>query len=89
VTLFKPTPPPEIRGGVYEYIHPHEWTEVGAKWNPNGTWSGLYACAHCPDIGVGGLVGPIPDGYCPCGWVQRNPKASKCEDCGRPMECAA
>ena len=75
---------------VYAYRHDHKWElAVGAKQNPNGTWSSLWRCALCPDIGVGGNVGPIPDGYCACGWVQKNPDAPRCEECKRPLARAA
>lgn len=76
---------PSEPGCVYAYSHEHEWIEIGAQVNPNGTWSSVWACVLCPDIGIGGKVGPVPAGYCPCGWVQRKPNRKRCEECKRPM----
>lgn len=65
------------------HIHEHEWKEVGASQNPNGTWSSVWACNLCPDIGVGGPVGPIPPGFCQrCQWVNEDPAKTKCDECG-------
>ena len=64
------------------YVHEHEWTEVGAERNPNGTWTAVFECAHCPDLGLGGNVGPVPPGMCGCGWVDE-PEATTCADCGQ------
>ncbi len=67
------------------YAHDHDWVEVGAKQNPNGTWTSAWACTICPDIGSGGQVGPVPAGYCRCGWVQKKWPRKRCEECKRPM----
>lgn len=77
--------PPALPGGLMTFIHDHVWTEVGAQRNPNGTWCALFACSLCPDIGVGGYVGPIPSGWCSCGWVQSKWPRKKCEECGRTL----
>lgn len=80
----EPIAPDGTGGGAWVYMHVHDFFEVGAQQNPNGTWSSLWACEHCPDIRIGALTGPIPDGYCHwCSWVNRNPKKKKCEECGR------
>lgn len=70
------------------YAHTHDLTMVGAQVNPNGTWSSLWSCSECPDIFVGGYAGPIPPGWCPCGWVQRYWPRKRCEECRRPMVTA-
>lgn len=73
---------------VLAFSHEHDLTMLPeARRNPNGTFSSLWACAHCPDIFIGGKVGTIPDGYCPCGWVQKKKKwpRKRCEECKRPM----
>lgn len=86
VNYFKEPEAPTAHGGMFAYLHEHEWTEVGAQLNPNGTHSSLWGCAHCPDVAIGDYVGPIPEGFCLwCNWVQRKPKRKKCEDCGQPM----
>jgi hypothetical protein len=68
------------------YSHKHDLSlQPTARRNPNGTFSSLWACEHCPDIFVGPYVGPIPDGYCRCGWVQKKWPRRRCEDCKRPL----
>lgn len=86
MTGYFPDPGPMSVGPARAYMHEHEWTEVGAYLNPNGTWSALFTCSLCPDVGLGGHVGPIPPGYCLCGWVQRAPGRKRCEDCKRPLD---
>lgn len=76
---------PQQPHSVYLRVHDHEWVEAGALLNPNGTWSSLWTCAVCPDVGIGGKVGPIPAGHCPCGWVQHKFPRKRCEDCKRPL----
>lgn len=76
---------PAPRGGLLAYAHDHKWYEVSAELNANGTWSSLWACERCPDVAIGGNVGPIPPGYCRCGWVQQEWPREKCEDCKRPL----
>jgi hypothetical protein len=73
------------------YSHRHNLTMAGAKVNPNGTWSSLWTCSECPDVFVGGKVGPVPPGYCMCcGWVQRKKWPRKrCEECRAAMEAAS
>lgn len=73
-------------GAVYEFIHAHVWFEVGAKRSPIGVWFSVWACELCPDIGTGGPVGPVPMGYCSCGWVQAKWPRKKCENCKRPVQ---
>ena len=69
-------------GMMLAYRHEHDYVEVGAQHNPNGTWSSLWGCTACPDIFVGGKVGPIPYGYCHrCRWVQRDDIGKRCEEC--------
>lgn len=75
-------------GTLHLYIHEHEWFEIGAQRASNGVWYSVWACELCPDIGEGGKVGPIPPGYCPCGWVQKKWPRKKCEDCKREMRSA-
>lgn len=71
---------------VLAYAHKHKLRLTDtAKRNPNGTFSSLWACAHCPDVFIGDHIGPIPPGYCGCGWVQKKWPRKKCEDCGRVM----
>lgn len=71
---------------VLAFAHEHRLTMLGtAQRNPNGTFSSLWECADCPDIFVGGHVGPMPPGMCSCGWVQRKWPRKRCEDCKRPM----
>lgn len=83
-----PAPPstlPPDGGMVRHYVHTHEWVEWGAAPNLNGTWSALYRCEVCTDVAVGDHVGPIPPGFCYCGWVQRDLTATRCEDCGSDL----
>lgn len=71
---------------VLAYAHEHDLRLTDtAKRNPNGTFSSLWECTHCPDVFIGGHIGPIPPGYCGCGWVQKKWPRKKCEDCGRVM----
>lgn len=77
----EPGPPPARSGGIYLYSHPHDWAMIGARLNPNGTWSSVWSCSLCPDICTGDNVGPIPVGYCPCRWVDDPSKP--CPECGR------
>lgn len=71
---------------VVAYAHANRLTVLDtAQRNPNGTFSSLWACSECPDVFVGGPVGTIPPGYCPCGWVQKKWPRKKCEDCQRPL----
>lgn len=74
---------------VLAFSHTHDLYETGAQRNLNGTWSSLWACTLCPDVFIGDLVGPIPPGYCSCGWVQKKWPRKKCEECKRPMKEAA
>lgn len=69
------------------YAHKHQLTMLTTmqQRNPNGTLSSLWSCSQCPDIFVGGHVGPIPDGWCSCGWVN-DPDRKKCAECKRPLE---
>lgn len=68
--------------GPYLHLHEHEWVEVGAIRNENGTWSSAWGCTLCPDVATGGHVGPVPDGYCfRCGWVNRIRNLLTCEEC--------
>lgn len=78
-------PTPTQPDMVYEYVHDHDWTEIGARLNRNGTWTSVWSCSVCPDIGLGGLVGPIPAGRCRCGWVQKKWPRKRCEECRTPM----
>lgn len=74
--------PPSEPSITYLHSHSHVWFEVGARLNPNGTWTSVWACEVCPDIGLGGYVGPIPPGYCKhCQWVQKRWPREKCEEC--------
>ena len=75
-----------IEPGIFLHLHAHEWFQVGARLAPNGAWYSVWACELCPDIGSGGPVGPIPPGYCHCGWVQRRWPRKRCEECKRPFE---
>lgn len=71
---------------VLHYKHEHDLHRLTVvEENPNGTYSSLWACSQCPDIFVGDRVGPIPDGTCSCGWVQKKWPRKKCEDCGKPV----
>lgn len=80
-----PQPPP-ADGTLLAYRHDHEMVEVGASRNPNGTWSSVWACELCPDVFLGGYVGPIPAGFCHrCHWVQLKPNRKKCEGCKSPL----
>jgi len=72
---------------VLAFAHEHDLTEQPtALRNPNGTFSSLWGCSQCPDIFVGAFVGPIPDGWCRCGWVQKRWPRKRCEECKRPFE---
>jgi hypothetical protein len=83
VVFAEPVTEPRI---MFEYIHEHDWFQVGAKRNPSGVWSSLWRCSLCPDVGVGGETGPVPDGYCySCGWVQHKAKRKRCEECKQPL----
>lgn len=65
--------------------HEHDWYEVAAEQSPNGVWHSVWCCTLCPDVGLGGRVGPVPVGFCfRCGWVQRKANRRKCEECGSP-----
>lgn len=84
---FDPPHPPPPNGNIFIHIHPHEWVEMGARLNPNGTWSSVWGCTVCPDVTTGEKVGPIPPGYCPrCQWVQKKWPRKKCEECKYPFE---
>ena len=42
-------------------VIPHQFGENEVEvYHPNGTWSSVWRCGICPDVGVGGKVGPIP-----------------------------
>ena len=83
--VFPDPPPPRGGGGVYLHSHEHDLVMVGARLNPNGTWSSVWTCSLCPDVIAGALVGPIPPGWCRCGWVQREPIGGTCEECDRRL----
>ena len=80
-----PEPPPTTGGGTFLWSHEHVWDPAFAILNPNGTHNAIYRCRVCTDLGVGGRVGPIPEGYCHCGWVQKKPGRKRCEECKRPL----
>lgn len=72
---------------VIAFAHEHSLRMLSTvQRNPNGTFSSLWECKLCPDIFVGGYVGPIPSGRCVFGWVQRKWPRKKCEDCKRELE---
>lgn len=79
--------PAALPGAMRLHMHDHDWVEVGAHLNPNGTWRAVFACTLCPDIGQGGHIGPVPPGYCPsCGWVQHRWPRRRCEECKTPLD---
>lgn len=89
MTDYFPQPATEPHG-LFMHMHDHDWVEAGAKLNPNGTWSALFTCTLCPDVGVGGKVGPIPRGFCEsCHWVQKKPGRKKCEECKARLDVAS
>lgn len=82
--MFTPPTAPEWHGSL-AYRHTHDLVEIGARRNGNGTWSSLWGCRLCPDVIIGDYVGPVPAGWCRCGWVQKRWPRKRCEECQRPM----
>lgn len=79
-----PDPEPPYPSVVVK-AHEHDLYLVGADLQRNGTWSSRWACTMCPDHFAGAHIGPVPSGWCRCGWVS-SADATVCEECGRPVE---